>query len=209
MRAPKLDTIIIGVVMLCIALWMLSKCNNRRSEYQNRTARQDQQDEPEDRPVRRDTVRVPTPTPTLQPTAQPTPQPTTTTPVAAPAPVAPAPTTITRTPVKGTEQAPVTQSTPKPAPAAKPSGTTLFVTIDGLKVRKEPGLKSATVAKLDLYEKVQFLNERTEWTQKVNLGKEEVTDCWVKIKTSEGKVGWVFGAGVNYYKEKRKGVLEE
>jgi hypothetical protein len=75
-------------------------------------------------------------------------------------------------------------------------------------MRKEPGLKSETVAKLDLYEQVYFMNEKTDYTQEINLGKEMATDYWVKVKTKSGKVGWVFGAGVHYYKQKRKGVLD-
>jgi hypothetical protein len=59
-----------------------------------------------------------------------------------------------------------------------------------------------------LYEQVYFLNQKTEWTQEISLGKENVTDHWVKVKTKSGKIGWVFGAGVHYYKMKRKGVLE-
>jgi uncharacterized protein YgiM (DUF1202 family) len=84
----------------------------------------------------------------------------------------------------------------------------LFVTIDGLKMRKEPGLKSETVAKLDLHEQVTFLNQRTEWSQEISLGYEKVTDHWVKVRSKAGKEGWVFGAGVNYYKGKRKGVMD-
>ena len=86
--------------------------------------------------------------------------------------------------------------------------TVLYVTIDGLKLRKEPGLKADLVAKLELYEPVYYLGEKTDYTQEINLGYDTVTDYWVKVKTKSGKVGWVFGAGVHYYKQKRKGVME-
>jgi hypothetical protein len=213
MRPPKLDTIIIGAFLLCVGLWMMSKCKDSRSKYLDRVARTENGSEQEDRPVRRDTI-------TLAPTPTPTPNPAVTAPTVTPAPVTvatPAPTTITKTPVKTgeTPAAPTTTTTttpPKPTTnstaTTKPAGTTLFVTIDGLKVRKEPGLKSTTVATLDLYEQVTFLNERTDWTQEISLGYEKVTDHWVKVRTKAGKTGWVFGAGVNYYKEKRKGVME-
>lgn len=201
MQLPKLDTIIIAVFFVCIGLWMLSKCGNRRSEYLQRTTRVD--DEQDERPVRRDTVRVPPPAAT---TVSPTP---TTPPVAAP--VAPPP--VTATPIKqqaaaNPSSAPTPQQ-PQPAPAnAAPKQTMLYVTIDQLKMRKEPGLKGKSIGQLDLYSQVYFTGERTDWKQEISLGKEKVTDCWVKIKTKEGKTGWVFGAGVNYYKEKRKGVIE-
>jgi hypothetical protein len=32
---------------------------------------------------------------------------------------------------------------------------------------------------------------------------EKVTDYWVKVRTASGKTGWVFGAGLHYYKMKR------
>lgn len=75
-------------------------------------------------------------------------------------------------------------------------------------MRKEPGLKGETVAELRLYEPVTFLNQKTDWTQEISLGYEKVTDHWVKIRTQSGFEGWVFGAGVHYYKMKRQGVIE-
>ncbi len=210
MQLPKLDTIIIAVFFVCIGLWMLSKCGNRRSDYLQRSTRVD--DEQDERPVRRDT-------PPHPPTA--TPVPTTTTPVS----TAPVPTTVppvTATPIKqqaaanpGSTPTPQQSQPASPAPQSQPAAantapkqTMLYVTIDQLKMRKEPGLKGKSIGQLDLYSQVYFTGERTDWKQEISLGKEKVTDCWVKIKTKEGKIGWVFGAGVNYYKEKRKGVIE-
>jgi len=205
MRLPKLDTIIISVFGLFIAFWMVSKCNTKRSDYLQRNTQTEDQEE---RPVRRDTVVV-----------QPQPKPATpqnTTPAATtPAPVQQtvAPVTVnpahpTNTPTQPVTTPAATTQQPTATTAQAPKYTTLFITIDGLKMRKEPGLKSETVAKLDLYEQVYFLNKRTDWTQEISLGLEKVTDHWVKVRTKAGKEGWVFGAGVNYYKEKRKGVLE-
>jgi uncharacterized protein YgiM (DUF1202 family) len=218
MRPPKLDTIILVVFLVCIALWMVSKCGSRRSNYLQRTAGQDQ--EVEDRPVRRDTVRVPapTPTPTTVPTATPTPTPTPQPQVQQPAPQ-PTLQPVSRQAAPANPgalaAAPATTTAPKPAPkpaAPAASGgkaqTMLYVTIDQLKMRKEPGLKGKSIGQLDLYEQVYFTGQRTEWTQEISLGVEKVKDRWVKVRTKDGKEGWVFGAGVNYYKEKRKGVLE-
>ena len=206
MQLPKLDTIIIAVFFVCIGLWMLSKCGNRRSDYLQRSTRVD--DEQDERPVRRDTVRLPTPT-TASPAPTTTPLPVSTTPVPTVAPP------VTATPIKqqaaanpgSTPTQPQTQPT-SAAANTTPKQTILYVTIDQLKMRKEPGLKGKSIGQLDLYSQVYFTGERTDWKQEISLGKEKVTDCWVKIKTKDGKTGWVFGAGVNYYKEKRKGVIE-
>jgi hypothetical protein len=201
MKFPKIETLIIFVFFGCVALWAVSKCSAKRADFV-RTARDDDEEE---RPMRRDTVVV------QQPAKQPAPPPVNT---QNPTPQQPP---VTTAPVSS---APATQPGTKPsrpalsnqlqqaAPSASASSSTLYVTIDGLKVRKEPGLKGETVAKLALYEPVVFLNKKTDWTQEISLGYEKVTDHWVKIRTQSGKEGWVFGAGVHYYKMKRQGVME-
>ena len=88
------------------------------------------------------------------------------------------------------------------------SGGRLYITINNLKVREFPGLKEEVVAQLPLYEEVTFLDEVTDSTYQINLGYEIADEPWVKIKTEKGIIGWVYGAGVNYYKQKRTGVLE-
>lgn len=212
MKLPKIDTLIVFVFILCIALWAMSKCGSRRTDYLKQINDNDEQRE--ERPVKRDTI-VLNPQPQQQtplPAPMPTPQPGSQPAAAQPAATAPAnPGVAPKTPQKQPSAAPQQPVSTKPT-AAKPTtnnnSTRLFVTIDGLKMRKEPGLKAPLVAKLSLFEEVTYLNQRTDWTQEISLGYEKVTDRWVKVRTKSGKEGWVFGAGVNYYKEKRKGVME-
>lgn len=210
MRLPKLDTIVFAAFFVFIAFWMVSKCNTKRSDYLQRNTQTEEDDE---RPVRHDTVVVqPQPKPATPQNTSPAPNnPATTTPAPVQQTVAPVtvnPAHPTNTPSQPAATPSATTQQPAASAAQGSKYTTLFITIDGLKMRKEPGLKSETVAKLDLYEQVYFLNKRTDWTQEISLGLEKVTDHWVKVRTKAGKEGWVFGAGVNYYKEKRKGVLE-
>ena len=89
-----------------------------------------------------------------------------------------------------------------------PSKSILYITIDKLKLRAEPNLEADIVASLPLFEEVYFLNEVTEFTQQISLGYEIAEEPWVKVQTKKGKAGWVFGAGVHYYKKKRSGVME-
>ncbi len=200
MKLPKIETLIILVFFACVAMWAISKCSGRRADSSRRTA--DRTEEQEDRPTRLDTAASPAqraqpvlPKPTLTPAPTTTPALTT-----APPPTTPAPT------AKPALTPPVTA--PAVAKPVQPAYSKLYVTIDGLKMRKQPTLKGDVVAKLELYEEVYFLNQKTEKTEEISLGYEKVTDHWVKIRTKEGKDGWVFGAGVHYYKMKRKGVLE-
>lgn len=205
MKLPKAETLIIFVFFGCVALWAMSKCSAKRSDLVRRIE-ENGENETDERPARRDTVVVQQPAP--QPVQQ---QPVNT---QGPSPVPPPPVTTTA-PANTPGAKPVRPSlSSQPAPTSAQStgstssGSILYVTIDGLKVRKEPGLKGETVAKLALYEPVTFLNKKTEWTQEISLGYEKVTDHWVKIRTRSGKEGWVFGAGVHYYKMKRQGVME-
>lgn len=208
MKLPRTESLILFAFLGCVALWGISKCSEQRTDTVRRVRDLAADDDQEERPARPDTVVAPKPqatqqTPVVQqpqPAAAPPPQPTqytTTTPKPGAAPTKP---TLQN-------PAPVTA---KPAePAAAKTGSVLYVAIDGLKVRKEPGLKGETVEQLKLYDQVTFLNQKTEWKQEINLGKETVNDHWVKIRTAAGKTGWVFGAGVHYYKMKREGVVEE
>lgn len=211
MKIPKVETLIIFVFFGCVALWAVSKCSAKRSDFVRKVQEIGNGDE-EDRPVRRDTIVVQQP-PTQQPVVQqpvntqsPAPSPS----VQQPAANIPVP-AGSPTQQPGSKPARPSLSNPQPAatnPPANTKASTLYVTIDGLKVRKEPGLKGESIAKLKLYEPVTFLNKKTEWTQEISLGYEKVTDHWVKIRTQSGKEGWVFGAGVHYYKMKRQGVME-
>lgn len=207
MKLPKVETLIILIFFGCVSLWAMSKCAAERSDMVRRV-REIADDDEEDRPVRRDTIVVQQQPVQQQPaTPQPvnTKSPAETPPIQTPVATAPAPSQKPGTrPVLSNEKT----ATNNQAAAPNTKNSTLYVTIDGLKVRKEPGLKSETVAKLDLYEPVTFLNKKTDWTQEISLGYEKVTDHWVKIRTESGKEGWVFGAGVHYYKMKRKGVMD-
>ena len=80
--------------------------------------------------------------------------------------------------------------------------TPLFVTIDGLNVRRGPGLNYDVIDRLPLYTEVNFLNEVTDSLYTISLGDITPTEPWVKVRTPKGRAGWVFGAGVSYYKKK-------
>ena len=84
--------------------------------------------------------------------------------------------------------------------------TPLFVTIDGLNVRRGPGLNYDVIDRLELYTEVNFLNEVTDSLYTITLGDVTPTEPWVKVRTPKGRAGWVFGAGVSYYKKRLPGV---
>lgn len=105
---------------------------------------------------------------------------------------------------------PVVNNTPTPPPpvVSQSKFSPLFVTIDGLKMRTGPTRDSSVILKLKLFEQVNFLGEFTDSTEQINLGYEIADEPWFKVQHKRGKVGWVYGAGVNFYKKKRSGVVE-
>lgn len=82
----------------------------------------------------------------------------------------------------------------------------LYITIDGLNMRTGPHLDSTVVEKFKLFEEVYFMGEYTDSTQQISLGKVMADEPWIKIKSKRGKIGWVYGAGVDYRRKKREGV---
>ena len=81
--------------------------------------------------------------------------------------------------------------------------TPLYVTIDGLNMRTGPSLDSTVILKLKLFDQVNFMGEVTDSTYQISLGYEIADEPWVKVQHKRGRIGWVYGAGVNYYKKKR------
>ncbi len=104
-------------------------------------------------------------------------------------------------------RAPAPTHAPPPQPRVV-ERTRLYVTINNLKLRSGPSLRHEVITTLPLYEEVWFLDEVTQKRDTINLGYETAIEPWVKVRTRKGKEGWVFGAGVDFYKYKRSGVLE-
>ncbi len=78
--------------------------------------------------------------------------------------------------------------------------TILYVVLDGLKLRKGPHLDSSIVRTIPIDKEVYFLNEVTKFKQEINLGDRVALEPWVKVRTYSGHEGWVYGAGVHYFK---------
>lgn len=84
--------------------------------------------------------------------------------------------------------------------------TPLYVTIENLAMRSGPGLNYEILGRLKLYEEVNFLNETTTTRDTIKLGTVTAVEPWVKVRNHKGRDGWVYGAGVEYYKYKFEGI---
>lgn len=190
-RIPRIETLIIAVFFLSVGLWGINQCSAERTQMTQKFEEVAETNTPQTLPEPDKAA----PEKESEPAADPSP------PEPAPAPVIDRPKPGKRPELTNNIRPPEPKSEPA-KPQAAGAGV-LYVTIEGLRMRSEPGLRGELVAKLRLYEPVIFLDEKTSWTQEINLGTEKVTDHWVKIKTESGKVGWVFGAGVHFFKKKR------
>lgn len=84
--------------------------------------------------------------------------------------------------------------------------TILYVNINNLKLRAEPNLNSEVLEELSLGSKVIYDGAVTDSIYTLNLGTREASEPYIKIRTRKGKTGWVYGAGVDYYQKKVKGL---
>ena len=117
----------------------------------------------------------------------------------------------TETPVKEIEtetiKKPIAAATGEknkaPVKAAPEKVTVLYVVLDGLKLRKGPHLDSSIVRTLKLDSEVYFLNDVTDFKQEINLGDRIAIEPWVKVRSYTGHEGWVYGAGINYFKPQK------
>lgn len=91
-------------------------------------------------------------------------------------------------------------------PTVREQVTPLYITIDNLAMRQGPGLQYEIIDRLPLYDEVNFLHQVTDSLYTIKLGSITTTEPWVKIRNRKGRDGWVYGAGVDFYKRKLEGV---
>lgn len=125
---------------------------------------------------------------------------------------------------EGMMQPITTEQTPAETPASTPTVTTpaaattvrrdtivqtqivtkptpLFIWIDQLKLRSEPSLSGTLLAELPLNSQVSFQNETSTFKQKITLDNVEYDERWLKVKTTTGQIGWVYGGGIRLYQK--------
>jgi len=76
----------------------------------------------------------------------------------------------------------------------------IYVTINDLNLRTEPTLKSSVLKKLPLHERVYYTGIMSDSTMRINIGRIIANEPWVKVIQEDGTEGWLYGAGVHFYK---------
>lgn len=75
----------------------------------------------------------------------------------------------------------------------------LYILADSLRLRQSPELTGAVLAYLSYGEEVLDMGEATA-LQKLRVSVDEIRQApWVKVKTKTGKIGWAFGAYMQFY----------
>ena len=77
--------------------------------------------------------------------------------------------------------------------------TTLYAWVDKLRIREQPTTKSEIVAEVKEGTSFIYLNEKTDYKDKISLRGTLYNEPWLKIKTQDDKVGWVYGGAVKFY----------
>ncbi len=76
--------------------------------------------------------------------------------------------------------------------------TRALVTIDYLRVRRQPDLNAAEIGHLRLGETVPLTGEITQFTSPIRLRGLAYQDPWVGVSLPDGKRGWAYGGGLGF-----------
>ncbi|MFT6320459.1 MAG: hypothetical protein ACJAT4_001384 [Granulosicoccus sp.] len=77
--------------------------------------------------------------------------------------------------------------------------TILYAWVDKLRIREQPTTKSEIVAEVKEGTSFTYLNEKTDYKERINLRGTLFNEPWLKITTDDGKEGWVYGGAVKFY----------
>ena len=80
--------------------------------------------------------------------------------------------------------------------------TKIYVWVDKLRMRAAPDTKSKVLKELSAADPLTFLKEKSDFTQKITLRGTLFDEPWLKVKTRDNQIGWVYGGGVKFYAPK-------
>ncbi len=178
---PGIEIIIVLVFFLSFIMWAMAQCSAKKSSYVDETEEELTDDATtESSPVSSIISDLTQSNTSQRPTSEANQQ------------------------MNGSTAGQANRSTSRPVAPPKVEtvyATKLFVTIDGLKFRTGPSMDSTILFILPIDQELEFMNEVSDSTQAISLGNGVIAnERWVKVRHRKGHEGWVYGAGVNYFK---------
>lgn len=79
-----------------------------------------------------------------------------------------------------------------------PSSTVLTVALENLRLRTAPGVDSDVITELQLGTKLYDLKETSDFTTAIQLRGTQFDEPWLRVKTEDGTVGWIYGAPIGF-----------
>jgi len=107
------------------------------------------------------------------------------------------------TPPTKTSDTPIIKTPPKPKTVK------LISTIDHLRLRDSAGKDGKIIDNLPSGETLIYSGEKSDFTTAVKLRGYSYNDPWLKIKTANGKEGWIYGGGVKFGEEMDNDLVKE
>ena len=105
---------------------------------------------------------------------------------------------------KNTPKETVTEEVPPPPEIIEekkaPSVVEIYVWVDRLRLRAEANTKSDIITELKEGQALIYLEERSDFTEKISMRGTLFDEPWLKVKTKDNQEGWVYGGGVKFYK---------
>jgi hypothetical protein len=74
--------------------------------------------------------------------------------------------------------------------------STLYVWLRNFRIREQPDLSSKVIDLLQFAEEVVYLGEVSDTKSQITLRGKTYNAPWIKIKTKDGNIGWVYSVGV-------------
>lgn len=81
-----------------------------------------------------------------------------------------------------------------------PDNVLIYAWVNNLRIREKPDTKAPIITEVKEGTELEYLEQKTDFTQKINLRGTVYDEPWLKIKTLEGKQGWVYGGAVKFYR---------
>jgi SH3-like domain-containing protein len=77
----------------------------------------------------------------------------------------------------------------------------IFTVVDSVNIRSKPGRNGAILERVikngtEMY----YVGEKTKNIQKIRIGEVDYNEPWLKVRTPQGRTGWVYGGTVRFYK---------